>query len=64
MSSKQLIGKTKEQVLARYGNNYEIDFGGDIWVYTLKKTWFRRKNVLIIEFDYDGTVINVDKVHS
>lgn len=60
MNLKQIIGKTKEQVLELLGNNYTTEFGGDVWVYTIK-TWYRREKILMIEFEYDNTVINVDK---
>lgn len=60
MRSK-IIGKTKEQIKQYLGENYTTEFGGDMWVYTLKNTWFRRSRILIIEFDYNEIAINVDK---
>lgn len=62
MNSKQIIKKTREQVLEQLGDDYTTEYGGDIWVYTINKTWYRREKTLIIEFDYEGIAINVDKV--
>lgn len=62
MNLKQIIGKTKEQVLDSFGGNYTTELGGDVWVYTINKKWYRKERTLIIEFDYDDTVINVEKV--
>lgn len=60
MRSK-IIGKSKEQVQEYLGDNFTTDFGGDMWIYTFPKTWFRRERFLIIEFDYNEIAINVDK---
>ena len=60
----QLKGKTKEQIFELLGSNYISEFGGDMWVYVIDKTWFRRKKLLMIEFDDDGIVISVEKVNA
>lgn len=62
MNSKRIIGKTREQVLEQLGDDYTTEYGGDVWVYTISKTWYRREKALIIEFDDDDIAINVDKV--
>lgn len=61
MPTQKLIGKTKEQIIVLLGSNYISEYGGDVWAYIIKKTWFRKERVLLIEFDYEGIVINVDK---
>lgn len=58
----QLKGKTRQQVLELLGSNYISEYGGYIWVYEIDKTWFRRQKVLIIEFDDDGIVTNIEKL--
>lgn len=61
MNTKDIKGKTREQVVNLLGDNYISEFGGDMWVYTINATWFRRKKVLMIEFDHEGIVIDVKK---
>lgn len=58
---QQLKGKTRQQIIERLGSNYISEYGGDVWAYIIKKTWFRKERVLLIEFDYEGIVINVDR---
>lgn len=63
MHTQQLKGKTKEQILERLGSNYISEYGGDLWVYTINRTWFCRKKILLVEFDYNDIVISVEKIN-
>lgn len=61
---QQLKGKTREQIVDLFGNNYISEFEGDLWLYIINATWFRRKKTVMIEFDDDGIVIDVKKANA
>lgn len=57
-------GKTRKQILELFGSEYTSDLGGYYWTYKINRTWFRRERALVIEFDDDGFVINVENVNA
>jgi len=57
---QHLIGKTKNNVLNELGDECNF-YQSSVWTYILKKEWFGRKKVLIINFD-DNKVSHIKTV--
>jgi len=51
------IGMTKKEILDILGEEFNF-YPDKVWSYVLKKSWWGRKRILIIEFDDDDKVIS------
>ncbi|ANF49117.1 hypothetical protein A0O34_00455 [Chryseobacterium glaciei] len=52
---QNLKGKNKTQIVDELGEEFNF-FPADMWTYTLGKSWFGQKKILVILFENDTAV--------
>ncbi|MCF2218779.1 hypothetical protein H9Q08_05635 [Chryseobacterium sp. PS-8] len=54
---QNLIGKSKKEILAELGDEFNF-YPSTIWSYHLRKKWYFRKNILFLFFE-DNILVKV-----
>lgn len=52
---QSVIGKTKKDILIQLGDGFNF-FPEEIWTYEIKKRWWGKRTILVIEFDKNKVI--------